>query len=40
MFFLNRIARKKKDFKRNFRDSKKKRKKDKNLRNKQNKKSY
>ena len=29
MFFLNRIARKKKDFKRNFRDSKKKRKKDK-----------
>ena len=39
MFFLNRIARKKKDFKRNFRDSKK-RKKKKNLRNKQNKKSY
>ena len=39
MFFLNRIARKKKDFKRNFRDSKKK-KKEKNLRNKQNKKSY
>ena len=39
MFFLNRIARKKKDFKRNFRDSKK-RKKEKNLRNKQNKKSY
>ena len=39
MFFLNRIARKKRDFKRNFRDSKK-RKKKKNLRNKQNKKSY
>ena len=37
MFFLNRIARKKKDFKRNFRDSKKRKK---NLRNKQNKKSY
>ena len=36
MFFLNRIARKK-DFKRNFRDSKKEKK---NLRNKQNKKSY
>ena len=26
MFFLNRIARKKRDFKRNFRDSKKKQK--------------
>ena len=26
MFFLNRIARKKKDFKRNFRDSKKRKK--------------
>ena len=27
MFFLNRIARKKKDFKRNFRDSKKRKRK-------------